>query len=246
MHLSTFYKNFSLIALTVLLSTVFNLSAESLKEYSFNVGDFKVLKIQDNVNVVYHCSDNGTSMVKYKSTPEFDDAFILTNTGRTLKIQVNTEDVDKPGLPTLHIYSGRLSKVENYSDFNLSISDPCDSDQFTASLIGNGTITITGLNVQTLTASITAGNGTINITGSAEKATFRMTGTGRIDAEKLKASDVSCKIFGGGTIICGPERSLKSIGIGSTKIHYHGSPKISHSGGGKLIPLDKTDADGTT
>lgn len=238
MQISTYSNKFLLIAITVLLTTVFNISAENLKEYSFKVGDFKVLKIQDNVNVVYHCVDNGSSTVKYKGTPEFDDAFILTNTGRTLKIQVNTEDVGKPGLPTLHVYSGKLTKVENYSDFDLSVSDPCDSQQFSAALIGNGSITITGLNVQTLTASITAGNGTINITGSAEKANFRMTGTGRIDAEKLKAGDVSCKIFGGGSIICGPERTLKSIGIGSTKIQYHGSPKISHSGGGKLIPLD--------
>lgn len=225
-----------LIALMATLFACFlSLSAE---EYTFPVGSFKTLKIQDNVNVIYHCKPDGHGYVKYTGTPDFDDAFILTASGDVLKIQVNTEDVDKPDLPTLHIYSDRLAKVDNYSDRDVIIKDACEQQQFTASLIGNGSITIDGLNTEKLNARVTAGNGKITITGRAVKANFRMTGAGAIDAEGLKVQDVNCKILGGGTIICGPEHQLKTIGIGSTKIQYHGNPDIIHKGGGKLISLD--------
>lgn len=219
--------------------TMSSVSAETLKDFTFKVEPFKVLKIQDNVNVIYHCDLEKAGTVSYRATQEFDDAFIFTNSGNTLRIQVTTEDVDKPGLPTIHVYSDHLSKIDNYSDFNVTVEDPCEGQQFTASLMGNGTINIKGINTAKLCAKVTAGNGTITISGVAEKADFRMTGAGHIEAEDLKVKDVSCKIFGGGSIVCGPERNLKSMGIGSTKIKYHGSPKIKHSGGGKLISLDK-------
>ena len=224
--------------LATLLATVFSLSAE---EYTFPVESFKTLKIQDNVNVIYHCKSDGHGYVRYEGSTDFDDAFILTVSGDVLKIQVNTEDVGKPGLPTLHIYSDKLAKVENYSDFDLIVENACETQQFSAFLIGNGSITVDGLNTEKVNARVTAGNGSITLKGTAEKANFRMTGAGTINAEDLKAKEVNCKIFGGGSIICVPERSLKSVGIGSTKIQYHGSPEIIHKGGGKIISLDNPD-----
>ena len=237
MKLSTLRLLTALIAVFT-ISTISASAEEPMKEYTFKVGTFKNLKVQDNVNVVYHCQSDSATRVVYTATPEFDDAFILTNSGNTLKIQVNTEDVDKPGLPTIHIYSDRLAKVENYSDFDVTVDNPCQSEQFAAYLMGNGNLIVNGLNVEKLKARVIAGNGTITISGTADKAFFRMTGAGHIDAEKLKTADINVKIFGGGTVTCGPEKHLSLTGIGSTKVRYHGSPAIKHKGGGKLIPLD--------
>lgn len=211
---------------------------EGMKEYLFNVGQFTTLKVQDNVNVVYHCSPDTTGVVTYVSDPDFNDAFIFTNSGGTLKVQVTTEDVGKPGLPTIHIYSDFLSKVENYSDFSIRVIDPAPCPHFTASLIGNGSINVTGIRATKTTARVTAGMGSITLEGKCEKAEYRMTGAGTIDAEDLEAQSVVCKILGGGLISCGEPASLKVQGIGSTKILYGGNPAIKHSGGGKLIKAD--------
>lgn len=237
MKLSTLHRLLAILAITsfCILSAS---AAAPTKEYTFKVGTFKNLKVQDNVNVVYHCQADSATRVVYKGTPEFNDAFIFTNSGNTLKIQVNTEDVDNPELPTIHIYSDRLAKVENYSDFDVTIENPCQSEQFAAYLMGNGNLIVKGLNVGKLKARVTAGNGTITLSGSAGKASFQMTGAGHIDAETLKTDDINVKIFGGGTVTCGPEKSLSLTGIGSTKVRYHGCPAIKHKGGGKLIPLD--------
>lgn len=205
------------------------------KEYKFHVGRFSSVKIQDNVNVTYHCHPDTTGIVTYRSDPDFADAFIFTNTGGTLKIQVTTEDVGKPGLPTIHIYSDTLTKAENDSDFHFEITDPAPCRTFTIDLIGNGSISASGLKADKITARVTAGMGTINLAGACNRAEYRITGTGVINAADNKAQDVICRIFGGGEIKCNAEKTLKTRGIGSTRIHYTGHPEIKHTGGGKLI-----------
>ncbi|MDE6011076.1 MAG: DUF2807 domain-containing protein [Muribaculaceae bacterium] len=214
-------------------------AAETEQEYTFRPGHFTTLKVQDNVNVVYHCSADTTSTVTYRGTEEFDDAFIITNTKGTLKIQVNTEDVGKPDLPVLHIYSDALDKVENYSDFHLEVQNPAACKEFCVALMGNGTITIHGVSTDKLLAKVTAGHGTIDLSGSARTAQYRMVGTGTINAENVVAEEVTCKIFGGGSISCSPEKLLKTLGVGSTRVCYKGSPVVKHSGGGKLIHIEE-------
>ena len=218
-------------------------AADPVEEYSFNVGDFTSIRIQDNVNAVYHCSTDSTAVVTYRSDPDFENAFIFTNHDGNLKIQVTTEDVSKPGLPTIHIYSKRLDKAENYSDFHLEIIDPAPTSHFTASLIGNGSITARGVNATSINARITAGMGNINIAGKCDNAEYRMTGTGTINASDMKAGSVVCKILGGGTIYCAPVKLLKIRGIGSTRIIYSGNPAIKRSGGGKIIKASSSPSD---
>lgn len=210
--------------------------ATPLQEYSFKVGNFNELSIQNNVNVVYtHCKDT-IGHVTYKSIPDFEDAFIFTNNKGSLKIQVQTDDLGKTDLPTIYVSSNNLDKIENYSDYNVRIESNIKSDTFTASLIGNGSIVIGDLDATNVCARITAGMGTIIISGECTNADFRLTGTGTIQANMLKATNVNCRILGGGSISTYPLRTLSVKGIGSTRIHYRGNPVIKHRGGGKLIP----------
>ncbi|MDE6787366.1 MAG: DUF2807 domain-containing protein, partial [Muribaculaceae bacterium] len=59
-----------------------------------------------------------------------------------------------------------------------------------------------------------------------------------IQADRLEAVNVNCKMLGNGSIGCWPVEKLKIMGIGNTKIYYKGSPEIEKKGGGKLFPLE--------
>lgn len=233
------HKILLIIALICHAAVATNAAAENLRQYTIKTGQFTNLKVQDNVNVVYRCHPDSTALITYKSDPDFEDAFIFTNSGNTLKIQVTTEDVNKPGLPTLYVYSDYLNKVENYSDFSVTVENPAPCPEFYASLIGNGNITISGVNATKVTAKVTAGMGTIKISGKCTSATYRMTGTGSILADELKADDVEVRILGGGKINLDAEDMLNIRGLGSTKIYYTGHPHITHKGGGKLFDLSQ-------
>lgn len=220
---------------------VATLQARETEIYRVEVGQFDKVKVIDNVNVVYRCRPDSSGWVQYRGTKEFADAFIITPKDGTLKIQVSTEDVGHPELPTLYVYSDFLTSVENSSAFDLLVENPAACAEFSAKEIGNGRIAVENLRANLVKASITTGNGTVSISGKCRKAELKMLGTGVISADRLEAETVDCRILGGGSIGCWPEDKLNVKGIGSTKIYYKGDPDIRKSGGGKLFPLPEGD-----
>lgn len=218
-------------------------AADGINTYRLNVGAYDKLIVSDNVNVIYRCVADSAGYVVYKGTEDFADAFIFTNNKGTLRIQVSTEDVGKPDLPTIYAYSDYLTDVENSSEFTVRIQSECAVPKFTAKMIGNGRIFISGIKATEVNGQFLTGNGKILIEGKCEKANFTMLGTGVIQADELKAETVKCKIMGGGAIGCWAIEKLDSRGIGSTKIYYKGDPKIKKVGGGKLFPLTSEEAE---
>lgn len=225
--------------IAALLYAAMTVTAESVqhKDYAINVGQFDKLKIDDNVDVVYRNLPDSTGYVAYRGEEEFADAFILTPNNGSLRIQVNTEDVNRPGLPTLYVYSDFLTSVTTCSIRHVAIESVAPSPEFKITLIGNGSISADNVKANKVLAKIATGNGNITISGKTPEATFSMVGTGTIQADRLEANIVNCKIIGAGTIGCSPIDKLNVRGIGSTKIYYTGDPDIRKAGGGKLFQI---------
>lgn len=225
--------------LILIILTLFPLalSAGNIKEYTLRVGQFDKLKIDDNVNVVYRQHPDSTGYVTYRGEEEFADAFIFSVNGGTLRVQVDTEDVGKPNLPTVYVYSDFLTCVTNSSAFDVKVSGLAPCPEFKVVLIGNGSITVDDIRANRLVARLSTGNGIINLSGKVEDANYAMVGTGTIQADRLEAEKVSCHIMGSGTIGCWPLDLLKVKGIGSTKIYYKGNPTVKKQGGGKLFEI---------
>lgn len=241
MKLSAFFTSIALAAAlqaTADTGPTLQSSGPNDDEYTVEIGQFTKIKVYDNVNVIYRCVPDTTGIATYHGSHDFDNAFIFTNDGGTLKIQVSTEDVGKPDLPTVYLYSDFLTEVTNSSEFHMQIQNPAPCPKFEVEEIGNGSVSVTGLKATEVKAKITTGMGNIALSGKCEKALFQLVGTGVIQADNLLAQDVECKIMGSGTIGCDAAVKLKTRGIGSTKIYYRGNPVIDKKGGGKLIPLE--------
>lgn len=227
--------------ITVLFLSCFIISvakAQEIKNYSLEVGQFDKVRVLDNVNVVYRCLPDSTGYIQYSGKADFADAFIITAKGDgKLKIQVTTEDVGKPDLPTLFIYSDFLTSVENSSDFLLKVESVAPCAELKMTQIGNGMISAENISATKVLATLNTGNGTVNVSGKCETAVLKMVGAGMIAADRLRANDVQCRILGTGSIGCWPVATLSVKGIGSTKIYYKGDPMIKKSGGGKLFEL---------
>lgn len=208
------------------------------REFTLPLGQFSKVSVDDNVNVVYIGGDGTPSRVRYEGDQKFAKAFIISQSGDKLRIQVETEYVDDPQLPTLYIYSDFLQSASNSSDATLKIESVAPASELKFSMLGNGTIVADKVRATKVSASIKSGNGTISISGNCQKADLNMLGNGTIQADRLEAAEVSCKIMGSGSIGCWPVNDLKVKGIGSTKIYYKGNPQISKKGGGKLFQLE--------
>lgn len=210
---------------------------KTVNKYVKEIGQFDRLKVLDDVNVVYRCNPDSTGLAVFEGEPQFENAFILTLNKNTLKVQVNTEDLGQPGLPTLYLYSDFLTLVENSATFTTRVETLAPCAEFKAIETGNGTVTVDNLSANKVIAVLNTGNGTVNVSGTCVEAVLKMIGTGLIQADRLKADNVKCSILGSGTIGCWPLSSLHVRGIGSTKIYYKGDPKVKKTGGGKLFQI---------
>ena len=234
-------RTFSLFLILVAVVVPMTFSAKgddtTLNDYAVKVGQFDRLNVLDNVNVVYRICPDSTGYVSYRAVDDFADAFIFTLKGNTLKVQVTTEDVGKPGLPTVYVYSDFLTYVSNSSEFSVTVDECAPCPEFSVNQIGNGSITVEGIKANKVTAKISTGKGVVNLSGEAQEAVYKMIGAGTIQADRLKAGKVKCQIIGAGTIGCWPVESLFTSGIGSTKVYYKGNPTVKKKGGGKLFSI---------
>lgn len=211
--------------------------------YSVKVGSFSKISVTDNVNVVYRANPDSVGYAWFSGDEQFADAFIFTNKGGSLRIQVNTEDVNNPGLPTVFVSSEFLVEAKNSSIRELRVESLSPGIDFKAIQIGNGKVVVNGIKAGTVEGTLNTGNGTVVLTGQCEKAKLKLVGTGLVQADGLKALEVRCQILGSGNIGCWPVEALYVKGIGSTKIYYKGDPQtVKKSGGGKLFRLDSADA----
>lgn len=217
-----------------------------MHRYELEVGAFDRLTLYDNAAVVYRSVPDSTGFIAYEGVEDFADAFLFENADGNLKIQVSTEDVGKPGLPVIRVYSDFLTSVENSSDSVVRIEASTPVPKFSAKLIGNGTILANGINATDVRATIVTGNGTISIEGVTRNAQLKMIGTGIIQADRLKADNVKCSVVGNGQIGCWAIEKLDVRGLGSSKIYYKGKPSVKKVGGGKIFPLESSSAEENT
>lgn len=224
-----------ILMIAAVLLTALQISA---KQFTMPVGQFSKLSVDDSVNVVYVGGDGSPSRATYDGDAKYAHAFLITHKGDKLRIQVETAYVGDPELPTIYVYSDFLKNASLSADATLTLKSVAPTSELSVSVMGNGTLIADGLKVTKIGAAIKSGNGTISLSGHAQTADFMMVGNGTIQADRLQAVTVNCKILGQGSIGCWPDEHLKVRGIGNTKIYYKGTPEIEKKGGGKIFPLE--------
>lgn len=212
--------------------------AASARVYEVKTGEFTKLNVPDNLEVIYECDKAKAGTARFECPDTMADALMFTNTGDgKLKVQLSPDFIGKNmDYPVIYVCSEFLTDLESSSDKRVVVRHLPRCPQFKAVLFGNGTIELCDMDLNKLTAALMTGHGLIKIDGKADNATFKLAGTGHIDASAMDAGKVNCHIFGGGEIHCRPIEELKLKGLGSTTVYYSGHPdKIKKQGIGKLV-----------
>lgn len=98
-------------------------------------------------------------------------------------------------------------------------------DKLKTSIAGSGDLSLQGIKTIDTECSI-SGSGTAILTGSAQNATYSISGSGDLKASDCEVSNISASISGSGDIKCYATESLKARSSGSGKIGYKGNPKV--------------------
>lgn len=226
-----------------LLCIAASANSQEVETYSYKLGLFNAVKVLDNVNVAVKCNPDSTGYATFRTSKALASAPMFSLNKGCLKVQIATDYINRSDLPTICLYSESVNWVENSSTCSLTIENPGPSPFFKAILMGNGSIIVDNIKSTEVNAAVISGNGTITLTGEAGKCTYKMVGTGVIQADDLKCQQAVCKIMGTGAIGCYALDKIDVRGLGATKIYYKGNPKIKKVGGGKIIPLGNENMD---
>ncbi len=229
-----------IISSILLLVCCISATAANLVKYELKVNEFHELKVVDGINVVYSCNPDSAGLAVFTCPSDEAAAFIFNNPkGKgVLSMQLSTESIGRKNMPVVYVYSTFLTKVENSGDSLVKVLNVAKGPKFSAQLIGNGRLVVKDVKATEVNAGISTGNGTLVIAGECELAKIKLVGTGVIQADELKADEVSVKASGTGSVGVWPLESLSVSGVGSTKVYYKGEPKIKNRTLGiKTLPL---------
>lgn len=201
-------------------------SAAEPQHYAIKVQEFNSLKVINAVNVDYRCDRDSAGLAVFDCDPSIASTLMFGNQDGRLTIQLATEGVAIADLPTVTVYSSFLTSVENSADSTVRVLSLTPTPKFSATVIGNGMLTVRGIDATKVDGSLKTGKGTMVLRGRCNEASLKFFGTGTIQADDLEACLVNVTASGTGQIGVWPTQELKVKGMGSTTIYYRGDPKI--------------------
>lgn len=115
-----------------------------------------------------------------------------------------------------------VSEIGNVKGLNLK------GNALTIKLSGAGHVILNDIDYKSLSLSL-EGAGHATLTGTAENAMFQLDGTGKIDAEDLKAATIDANVAGNGKATLWATGDLKAKVSGTAKVEYKGQPRVEQS-----------------
>ena len=121
-------------------------------------------------------------------------------------------------------------KMKVYNNFDVSYRQSADSAGVIVIMASTEDIS----HVECVKASVLTGKGKISLTGKCREAELSVTGAGQIEADRLTARDVTCRIRGVGVIGCHATQKLTAKATGNGEVYYRGTPEIKKLSLGEL------------
>ena len=203
-------KVWSILAVLSMSLTALQAVETSVKQLS--VDDFYKMKVYNNFDVSYRQSaDSAGVIVIMASTEDIS----------------HVECVSKKGQLTIK-YKGPSDKEQ------MQGASPISGAAFQAKVLGNGSISAPQIDYGIVKASVLTGKGKISLTGKCREAELSVTGAGQIEADRLTARDVTCRIRGVGVIGCHATQKLTAKATGNGEVYYRGTPEIKKLSLGEL------------
>lgn len=234
--------------LAILLLTSVGASAQLIKKVQgdgkyvtkeYSVDHFTEVVLKNSFNVVYTQDPAKANTVRVEAESNIIDMIeVKVKRGRltlSLKKALNVEN----GIIIVYIASEKLYQVKNASNGVFELNGTLKTDKLDVSVTSDGQIKMENIQGGVINAEIVSTAGDIHLGGKATKANYSIKVGGEIRADKLKATNVNCVVFGSGSVGCHAEKQIKTHFWGSGKVYYRGTPEIVSGGIGKgeVIPI---------
>lgn len=216
----------SFLSIAMALMAAFSVQGKGLSHYELNVTDFNQLKVTSGINVNYVANPDSAGKAVFDAPSELASVIAFIPNKNKLTIEFTTKGEKYENLPTITVYSRYLTLAENQGDSLLRLTNVAPGPEIKLRVMGRGRLVAHDLTFNEVSASITTGSGQIVVSGKCSVANLTSYSVGNIQADKLQADIVKCKLVGTGEIGCWPVEELSvQFSGGSGNIYYRGEPK---------------------
>lgn len=231
-----------------IISLLVALTCSAQTTYEMKMNRFFELKVSGLLNVDYVHYPDSAGVVQILATNQDQISWVeAKNSGDKLSLRLVLPDEFREGasqipanLPRVRVYGNYLTRVENDGDSTVRVLTAADVPDFSARLIGNGRLSIRGINTEKVKATLFSGRGIIVLNGSAKEANYSLTGVGTIEADGLTCQDAKVRLTGTGSIGVHATEMLTVSGSGSGTVFFRGTPDLKKkiAVGLKFQPID--------
>ncbi len=239
-------KGTLLLALFALLSL--NVSAQLVRviegdgkyvEKEIDIDHFTEISLTHAFNVIYTQDKSMARKVKIRAEENMMDFVqVVSKKGKLSLSMKKALNVDY-GVVFVYCSSEELYKVRNMGRGVFEVNGILNTPKLDVEVGSNGQIKIENLQAKEVKASILSTDGDILLAGTTHKARYSIKFGGEIRADRLAAEEVSCIIFGNGSVGCSASQKLQTTFWGTGTVYYRGTPEF-RSGGigkGKVVPI---------
>lgn len=234
-----------LLTLTIILLSTLTAAAEI---QTLKVDRFQKIRVIGplNVDCVYNPDSVGYITVNAPNAGQISWVEASTSVNK-LKLQLRLPDDMRqgvvpvePNLPSVKVYTNYLTEVSNEGDSIVRVITSTNVPSFTARLIGNGYLSVRGIDTEKLNVKLITGRGTIAVHGRTDEESIVMAGVGTIEADGVEAAKAQIRFTGSGNVGVFATKQLKVFGAGSGTVYVKGTPEISSKMalGIKLQPIE--------
>lgn len=215
---------------------------------TLKVDRFQQIRVVGPVNVDCIYNPDSVGYIKVNAdTRDYMPWVEASTKGDKLKIQLRMPDDMRHGviptpdnLPSVKVYTNYLTGVSNEGDSIVRVITSTNVPSFNARLIGNGYMSVRGIDTERLTVELLSGNGTLAIHGRANSENIKLAGVGTIEADGLEAETAKVVLVGTGNIGVWAKEKLTVRGTGTGTVYLKGTPEVTKklALGIKLQPID--------
>ena len=220
MKLLFIFSVFSILAISVNANTPHD---EDWETRTYEMGDFTEIYLEGGYKVYLIQGDENKVTVKASDSDVFDYLKIKNNADRlSLKIEPDCCDFDRI---ILYITFKKLKKVKIEGGVKLETKGYLDLKDFEMYVAGGAKIEL-DLKADDIYI-IGEGGVRFELDGVAKSLDIKVSGAGSIDADELKAKDVTIKFEGVGSGSVYATETLHATIEGVGTIRYRGNPKVT-------------------
>ncbi len=207
-----------------------------LVNHEFKISDYKEINVYGCGDLIYEYKPEKEPYLQIYTDENLVE-YIICESGNG-KLTIKTKDNINPSKFKIYTNSSEINKISVAGSSDIHLKGEVNAKNLNLSISGSGNIVSDSLYCDTFFVGI-SGSGSAKLKGVANKAEFKISGSGDVHAYDYKVRDVICSISGSGDMEVYVSDNLDVKVSGSGDVKYKGSPrvnqKVSGSGGVKKV-----------